>query len=245
MIKDLYNYRELLKNNIKKEVRGRYKGSILGILWSFINPLLQTFIYAIIFPLILGHVEVHYTSFLIIGVFAWFFFINTVATGNKAIINNANIINKIYFPSGLINFLFSLPIIIGFILIDRVGISIHILLLPLIIFIEYILILGIVFITSSITVYLRDFEFIINFATNLLFYATPIIYYISSIPSKWHWIIKINPMTNIIGSLRDILLYHNWPNLHSLLLAFISSVIILIIGLIIFKKLEKNFSEEL
>ncbi len=255
MIKNLYTYRELLRNNIKKEIRGRYKGSILGILWSFINPLLQTLIYAFIFPLILQNVQDNYVAFLIIGVFTWYFFANTIANGNRIIINNANIINKIYFPreilpissvtSGLVNYLISFPIILIFLLFSKIGFSIYILLVPLIILIEYILTLGIIFITSSITVYIRDFEFIVNFFINLLFYATPILYAVNDIPSKWQWLIKLNPITSIINSLRDILLYHNCPNILSLLLALISSLVILIIGIFIFRKLEKRFSEEL
>ncbi len=255
MIKNLYTYRELLKNNIKKELRGKYKGSFLGIIWSFLEPLLQTLIYFLIFPLILGKVEDNYIVFLTIGIFTWHLFANTVANGNKIIINNANIINKIYFPreilpiaivtSGLINYLISFPIILIFILFNHIGFSIYFCYIPLILIIAYLLTLGIVFITSSITVYLRDFEFIVNFAINLLFYATPIIYSISAIPTKWQWIIKLNPLTNIINSLRDILLYHQNPLSLSLLIAAITSILVFIIGFVIFKKLEKKFSEEL
>ena len=98
IFKDLYQYRELLKTNVRKEIRGKYKGSFLGVLWSFINPLLMVLVYAIVFPLILKSSEPNYVIFLIVGIIPWNFFTTVINQGTTTIVNNGNIIKKDYFP---------------------------------------------------------------------------------------------------------------------------------------------------
>ena len=116
VLKEIYEYRELLKTNIKKDIRGRYKGSFLGILWSFINPLLQVLVYAIVFPFLMrGAQGDNYVIYLIAGLIPWTFFTTVINGGTTSIKANAGIIKKVYFPreillislvgSGLSNFL--------------------------------------------------------------------------------------------------------------------------------------------
>ena len=254
MIKSLYNYRELFKSNIKKEIRGKYKGSFLGVLWSFANPLLSVLIYAIVFPLILKSSQDNYVTFLIVGMLPWTWFTTTINQGTFCILANAGIIKKVYFPreilpisiatSGMINFLISCLIIFVFLIIGGIGFSKYVLLLPFIILIQYILSLGIIFITSAIDVYIRDAEYIITFFVNMLFYATPILYSSDIIPEKMRWIVDINPMAIIINGYRDILFNKTLPNMLSLGILLLISVLLLFFGIKIFKKLEKGFAEE-
>ena len=218
MIKELYNYRQLLKSNVSKEIRGKYKGSFLGILWSFLNPLLMTLVYAIIFHLILKSTQPHYITYIVIAILPWTWFTTTIAQGTNTIIMNGGIIKKVYFPreilpisivtSGLINYLISCLIIILFLLFSGIGFSPYILLFPIIVLIQYILLLGIILITSAIDVYIRDAEYIINFFMTMLFYATPIIYSQELFPAKYSRILNLNPMTTIINSYRDIFYNH-------------------------------------
>ena len=254
MFKELYQYRELLKSNIRKEIRGKYKGSFLGVLWSFVNPLLSVLVYAIVFPLVLKNTQPHYVTFLIIGIIPWTFFTSAVSQGTTTVFVNGGIIKKVYFPreilpisvvtSSLINFIISCLIIFIFLIISGIGFSLYVLLLPLIMLIQYILLLGIVFITSSIDVYIRDAEYIINFFINMLFYATPIIYSADLFPKSVAWVLNLNPMAVIINSYRDVLYYQQLPNLSSLLFIFLLSVILLLVGIKTFKVLEKGFAEE-
>lgn len=156
MFKELYQYRELLKSNIRKEIRGKYKGSFLGVLWSFVNPLLSVLVYAIVFPLVLKNTQDHYVTFLIIGIIPWTFFTSAVSQGTTTVFVNGGIIKKVYFPreilplsvvtSSLINFIISCLIIFIFLIISGIGLSLYVLLLPIIMLIQYILLLGIVFI---------------------------------------------------------------------------------------------------
>ena len=253
MLKNLYQYRELLKSNIKKEIRGKYKGSFLGVLWSFVNPLLMTLVYAIVFPFILRSGPEHYVTYIVIGILPWNFFTTVISQGTFTILGNAGIIKKVYFPreilpisvatSGLVNFLISLPIIFIFLFFSGIGFSWYILLLPLVVITEYILLLGIILITSGIDVYIRDAEYLINFFVTMLFYATPILYSTDLFGSK-AWILKLNPMTTIINSYRDILYNKNIPNLTMLLIILIGSLLLLLIGIVVFRKLEKGFAEE-
>ena len=97
LFNDLYAYRELLKTNVKKEIRGRYKGSFLGVLWSFINPLLQVLVYAIVFPYIMRNTVDNYLIFLVVGIIPWTFFTTCINQGIASIRANAGIIKKVYF----------------------------------------------------------------------------------------------------------------------------------------------------
>ncbi len=257
MFKELYQYRELLKSNVKKDIRGKYKGSFLGILWSFINPLLTALVYAIVFPFILKSSEPNYVTFLIIGILPWTFFTTVISQGTFCVLANAGIIKKVYFPreilpisvatSGLVNFLISCIIIFLFLLFTGIGFSSYILWLPFIILVQYLLSLGIIFITSAINVYIRDAEYIINFIVQMLFYATPILYKADTFEksSIISIIIKCNPMATIITSYRDVLFYKTGPEIQPLLIVFAFSLILVIFGYQIFKKLEKGFAEEI
>ena len=255
MLKELYQYRQLLKSNVRKEIRGKYKGSFLGILWSFMNPLLMTLVYAIVFPFLLRGSQPHYTTFIVIAILPWNWFTSTISQGTSTILGNGGIIKKVYFPreilpisvvsSGLINFLISCLIILIFLLFSGIGYSPYILLVPFIIIIQYVLQLGIILITSAVNVYIRDVEYIINFFVSMLFYATPVIYSIDMFPSKIQWILRLNPMATLIESYRDIFFYQQAPNFLLLGIVFVVSLVLLAIGVVVFKKLEKGFAEEL
>ncbi len=252
--KELYAYRELLKTNVQKEIRGKYKGSFLGVLWSFLNPLLMVLVYALVFPYIMRMNVPNYLIYLITGVIPWNFFTTCITTGCNCVWINGGIIKKVYFPreilpisvvvAGLINFLISCVIILIFTIFGGIGISIQLLWLPLIAIIQSALSLGLLFVLSAINVYVRDIEYLVAFLLNLLFYATPILYTASMFPSKVRWILYLNPMSTIVDAYRSIFYYKVMPNLASLALVGILSFIILIIGYIIFRKLEKGFAEE-
>ncbi len=255
IFKRLHDYREFLRTSIKKEIRGKYKKSFLGILWSFLNPLLMLMVYAIIFPIILKSPEKNYVMFLMVALIPWNFFTTAITQGTGTVIVNGGILKKVYFPreilpisivtSALINFLISCIIVFVFLIFTGIGFSIYFVFFPLIVLIEYIFLLGIVFILSSITVYLRDLEHIIGVIIMVLFYGTPIVYSLNTIPSNLLWIFKLNPMAYIVQGYRDILYYQTMPDVSGLFFIFVLSLILLIVGYHIFNKLQKNFAEEL
>lgn len=254
MIKEIYQYREFLKTNVKKDIRGKYKGSFLGILWSFINPLLMTLVYAIVFPFILRNGPDHYVTFIVIAILPWNWFTTVMSQGTFCMIGNADIIKKVYFPreilplsvatSGLVNYFISVPIILAFLFFSGIGFSFNILWLPLIALTQYILTIGIILITSAINVYIRDAEYIVNFIVTMLFYATPVLYSTTLFPEKFRWILYLNPMTTIINSYRDIFYSKQMPNMMYLLPVLCISILLMLLGIGIFKKLKKGFAEE-
>ena len=255
IFKNLYNYREFLKTSIKKEFRGKYKKSFLGVLWSFLNPLFQLLIYALVFPFILKNNVENYTVFLIVALFPWNFFNLSIIQSAACIVANGWIIKKVYFPreilpiatstSNLINFLISSILVFLALFISGIGLTKAVVVLPLIILIQYILQLGLSFILSAITVYVRDVEYLINVLMMLAFYLSPIVYSADMIPSKYLPLFKLNPMFHIIKYYRDILYYGKIPEMGSVLLLLLVCIIILVVGYLIFRKLEKRFAEEL
>ena len=255
IFKNLYNYREFLKTSIKKEFRGKYKKSFLGVLWSFLNPLFQLLIYALVFPFILKNNVENYTVFLIVALFPWNFFNLSIIQSAACIVANGGIIKKVYFPreilpiatytSNLINFLISSILVFLALFISGIGLTKAVVVLPLIILIQYILQLGLSFILSAITVYVRDVEYLINVLMMLAFYLSPIVYSADMIPSKYLPLFKLNPMFHIIKYYRDILYYGKIPEMGSVLLLLFACIIILVVGYLIFRKLEKRFAEEL
>ena len=255
LIKDLYNYRELLKTNIKKDVGGKYKRSVLGILWSFMNPLLQIAVYAFVFQIILKSDIPNYAVYLCCGLIPWQYFSAVVLRGAATIVDNGNIIKKVYFPREIlpislvisegVNFLISTLIVIGFVIFGGIGLSQYIIWYFLILAIQFLLSIGVAFLVSSITVYFRDLLHIFGILMQLFFYATPIAYALDSVPDKLRWIVKINPMSYIIDGYRNIFYNRTAPNLHGLMIAVFMAVGFIIIGYLVFKKLEKRFAEEL
>jgi len=254
MLKELYQYREFLKTNVKKDIRGKYKGSFLGVLWSFINPLLTALVYAIVFPFILKGSQDNYVTFIVIAILPWNWFTTVISQGTFCILANAGIIKKVYFPreilpistatSGLVNFLISTPIILMFLLFSGIGFSKYILFLPVIAIIQYLLTLAIIMITSAINVYIRDAEYIINFFVTMLFYATPVLYSADLFPKQFRQFLYLNPMTTIINGYRDIFYYKQMPDCLALGIVFVISILLLLLGFKIFRKLEKGFAEE-
>ena len=254
-IKELFQYREFLHTNVKKDIRGKYKASFLGVLWSFINPLLQVLVYAIVFPYIMRVQTDNYLVFLICGIIPWTWFLTSLTQGTTTITNNSNLIKKVFFPreilpistvtSGAVNFAISCIIIAIFAIIGKIGLSWHLVFLPLIMLLQYIIQLAFVFLLSAFNVYVKDVEYMVGFVLNLLFYATPILYNADMFSgSKFGIIFKINPMAHIVNFYRSIFYAHEIPNMVYMGILFAISIVLLFVCYFIFKKLEKGFAEE-
>lgn len=257
--KEIYRYREMINTMIKKDLRGRYKGSFLGFLWTFLNPLLQLFVYALVFPHVLRVEEQNYTMFVFVAIIPWTFFSTAITAGTTSVLSQSGLIKKVYFPreilpfttttSSFINFLLSMIIVLLALIVSGIGISKYIILLPIVILVLYIFSLALSFIVSAITVYVRDLQYVVNIVLMLLIYLTPILYNMDMFPESLAWVLNLNPLTHIIMGYKDILynapIYGTVPNLTPLIWVSIASVILLVIGYLIFKKLEKKFAEEL
>lgn len=255
-ILELYDYRQMIASLVRKDLRGRYKGSVLGFLWTFINPLLQLIVYTIVFSTILRSDIEKYYLFLFVALIPWIFFSTCLTGGSTTILSQKSLVTKIYFPrevlpisfvtGAFVNMLYCFIVVFAVVFVSGVGISLEALIwLPLIMVIEYMLGLGIALFSSAITVYFRDLEHILGIFALAWMYLTPIMYPSTIIPDKYQMLFSLNPMTSVISAYRDILYYKKPPEFLTLLQALSLSVVVLMIGLMVFEALKKRFAEEL
>lgn len=252
-IKEIYTYKEMIRSWTKKELKTRYKGSFLGFLWTFVNPLMQLIIYSIIFPFILKINEENYAMFLFVALVPWNYFTSCLQGSCGLIVANSNLVTKVYFPrevlplsyslSGLFNMIFSYVIVFPMLMIFGIKITWNILWLPILMLTQTMMCVGFALLFSSINVYFRDLEYFIGIALMALYFMTPIMYNISSMPPKMHIFLRINPMTSFVELYRDITFYGRGLNFHLYLFVLFYSLIILIIGYFVFGKLQKKFTE--
>lgn len=254
-LKELYNYREMLFNLVKKDLRTRYKGSVLGFLWTFVNPLLQLVVYTMVFSVIMRSNIPKYYIYLFVALVPWIFFSTSLTAGSSSILANKDLIKKIYFPRIIIpmsvvngafmNMIFTFVVVFAALIFSGIGISKYVLLLPVILILEYLLALGLSFIVSGLNVYFRDLEHILGILTMAWMYGTPILYSIDMVPESLLPIFNLNPMTPIIVAIRDILYYKRMPDLSHMGMILIWSIGFIILGYWSFQKLQRNFAEEL
>lgn len=258
--KELYEYREMIISLVRKDLRGRYKGSVLGFLWTFINPLLQLIVYTIVFSIIMNTSYEQYYLFLFVALVPWMFFSSSVTDGAASILKEKDMVKKIYFPrevlpistvtSGFVNMILTFIVVFVVVIISGRGLNpLALLCLPVVMIVEYILCLGIALIVSSITVYLRDLQYILGIFVMALQYLTPVMYGVDMVErsSAGKWLVmmfNLNPMTPIIKIYRQIIYYGEVPELGSLLIAVAVGVVFIVVGEILFKRLQKGFAEE-
>lgn len=255
-MKEIYEYREMIYSLVKRDLRGRYKGSVLGFFWTFLNPLLQLLVYTLVFSIIMRSNIEQYYIFLFVALVPWIFFSSSITGGSTSVQASADMVKKIYFPrevmpisyvtSAFVNMLLTFLVVFAVLIISGFGINFHALLyLPIIMLVEYILSLGFALLSSALTVYFRDLAYILGIITMAWQYLTPVMYSEEMIPEDLLPIWGLNPMTPIIQAYRDILYYKEIPEIGTLLHATIFGILILVIGLIVFKHLQKGFAEEL
>jgi len=256
IVQEIFEYREMIGSLIKRDLKSRYKGSALGFLWSFLNPLLQLIVYSFVFKIVMRATYEKYYLFLFVALVPWLFFMTSVTGGTSCIWSQKDLVNKIYFPREvlpiayvtcqLVNMLLSFVVIFAVILFTRHGINpAAFMYLPIIILIEYILALGIAFFVSSITVFLRDVEYIMGIAMMAWQFMSPVMYGIDLIPEKYRMIYQLNPMTPILMAYRDIFYYKQPPQLCTLIQAAVLGIVVLGIGFFVFQRLKRHFSEEM
>lgn len=256
LFRELYLYRTMIASLVRKDLRGRYKGSVLGFLWTFINPLFQLVIYTLVFSTILRSDIPQYYLFLFVALIPWIFFSTCLTGGSTCVLGQTAMVTKIYFPrevlpvafvtSAFVNMLYCFIIVFVVVLFSGVGFSLQALVwLPIVMVIEYVLGMGIALISSATTIYFRDLEHILGILSLAWMYMTPIMYSSSIIPKAYRLFFNLNPMTAIIEAYRDILYDKQPPQLMTLLQALSLGVAVLMLGLITFDLLKRRFAEEL
>jgi ABC-type polysaccharide/polyol phosphate export permease len=264
-LKDLYKYRVLIQNLVSRELKARYRGTVLGFLWSFVNPFLLMVIYTIVFGLIIGPRDPafggspwKYALFLFCGVLPWTWFAASSIESANVLMVQGNLIKKVMFPveilpvvvviSNFVHFLFGLPILFLFVPILGKEYTFFLLFLPLVIVVQFVFSLGFSFLVSSLTVHFRDIKDILTNLLTFWFFATPIIYtdslpaiQNSKILSLW---MDLNPMTHIMRGYQNSIFFGEMIRWKKLGITFLVSIVFLFIGYYVFDKLRDSFPEE-
>jgi lipopolysaccharide transport system permease protein len=259
-LKDIWYYRDLLMLYVHRDFVAFYKQTILGPLWFFIQPLLTTLVFTVIF----GNVAKMSTDglppilFYLAGVTSWNYFAECFKKTANSFTLNANIFGKVYFPrvivplsttiTNLIAFGIQFLLFLGFLFYfifngAEIKPNIYILLFPVLVLLMGIMGLGFGMFVSALTTKYRDLQMLVAFGIQLLMYATPVIYPISEIPNKYQWIIIANPMTSVIETFRFSFLGAGSFSWNGLIYSILFTSVIFIFGLIVFNRTEKNFMD--
>jgi lipopolysaccharide transport system permease protein len=264
-LQELWRYRDLIHNLVIRDLKVRYKNSVLGIAWSWINPLLMMVVYTVVFKLVASGSDLpNYSVFILCALLPWSFFSASVSQATDSIVAAAPLIKKVYFPrevlpisvvlSNLVNFLVALPVFFLLTLIMGSPITPYVMLLPLTILMEIFFILGVTLITSTLNVFYRDTRHVLDVLLLAWFFLTPIFYSLTTVPEQYTvmgvtlnmrvWLRRLNPMASIIASYRDLLYWGTPTGLDFLLRTALTSLAILVIGYLVFLHYSSRFGEE-
>ncbi|MDD4938187.1 MAG: ABC transporter permease [Candidatus Shapirobacteria bacterium] len=259
-IKAIHKWRELLWQMTAREVKSRYKQSVLGYFWVILNPLAQMLVMSFAFSIILriptnAAANIPYSIFLFVGLLPWILFNNSLASATDSLVSSSGLITKIYFPrtilvlstiiAKIIDFFFSILVLVVYMIIYSIPISWNILWVIPIFFIQQIFTLGLSLFFSAANLLYRDIKYLLNMIILLWFYATPIIYPADIVPEKYKIIFQVNPMAVFINAYRQTILGGGAPKYSSLLVGLLVSLIILFIGFSYFKSREKIFADNI
>ena len=251
---EVYAYRSMLWSMILSDLRTRYKGSVLGFLWTFMNPLLMLLVYMLVFSTVMRIRIPNYAVYLFIGLLAWNVFANSLQSASSVIVRQASMVKKIYFPRAILplavvggsvmNYLFSLAILIPLLLMFGYYPSLSWLLLVVILFIETLFTAGVALLVSSVNVYFRDVEHVLSIFMMMWFYITPVVYPITMVPHRMGQLFKLNPMTALIYSFQSIFYYEQPIHWKLFVYAIVVSCLVFVIGWQVFQRLSRRFAEE-
>jgi lipopolysaccharide transport system permease protein len=255
--KDLWRFRELFYILSWRDIKVRYKQTVLGAAWSIIRPLLTTIVFTIVFNKIAklqNPGNAPYALMVFAGMLPWQFFSNALSESSNSLIGNANLITKVYFPrmiipassviTSLVDFAISFVILIAMIFWYQFVPSWHIVFLPLFILIAFFCAFGVGLYLTAVNVKYRDFRYIIPFIIQFGLYITPVGFSSTVISEKWKFLYSLNPMVGVIDGFRWCILGDDM-SLSSLMISLTTTLVFLILGLFYFRKMEKTFADNI
>ncbi len=252
-MKELMNYRYLLFNLVYKEVKLKYRGSFLGFLWSLLNPLAMITVYTVAFKYIIRIRMENYAIFLLAGVLPWSFFVNSLNMATSCIIDNGNLIKKVFFPREIIpisTVAFNLvQLLLAYIVFVPIlaywkGLSLSLVFLPVLLFLHFVFTLGLSLLLSAVTVYFRDIKHLVEVLLMLAFWVTPIIYPLSMVPQRFHVVMWLNPMTVFALAYQRLIYGGQFPGLRPLVVMLLWVLLAYAVGYKTFAWCRPKFAEE-
>ena len=261
-LRQLLRYRALIQSLVARDLKARYRGSVLGFLWSFVNPLLLLLVYTFVFTVVLpgfrGDSLEPYALFMFCGILPWTWFSSSLMESSNVLIAGGNLIRKVLFPAevlpivtvlaGMVHFLLGFPILAAFFVYYRDQVHLYpadLLWLPVIVAVQLTLTLGLALVISALTVHFRDIRDLLANLLTLWFFATPIIYPLSEVPENIRRYLAFNPFTPLVLAYQEVLFlegpFQGWPRLLGLGAA---SLLIVAGGYFVFDRLRDTLAEE-
>jgi lipopolysaccharide transport system permease protein len=253
-LRELWQYRDLLYVLTLRDIKVRYKQTVLGILWAIMQPLFMMIVFTIFFSRLAGIPSdgVPYSLFAYAGLVPWTFLSNAVVNSGNSLVGNSSLITKVYFPrmviplaavgAGLIDFFIAFGLLVLLMFYHGVGLSLNILMLPILTLLTALLAAGFGMWTSAINVKYRDVRHALPFLVQVWMFATPIIYPFSLVPEKWRWLFLLNPLTGLIEAYRSAIFGKPF-DLPGLAASTVIILLILTYSMIKFRQMERSFAD--
>jgi ABC-type polysaccharide/polyol phosphate export permease len=256
----LFRYRGLIQTLVARDLKARYRGSVLGFFWSFINPLLLLLIYSFVFTTVLPGIHSPdmepYALFMFCGILPWTWFSSSLLESSGTLIAGGNLIKKVLFPAevlpivtvlaNMVHFFLGLPILALFLIYSRRPLDpVELLWFPVIVLVQLVLTIGLALLVSALTVHFRDIKDLLGNLLTLWFFATPIIYPMQQAPENMRWVLNLNPMAHLAISYQEVLFYVG-PHGHWRWLTTLAVIAALVFfaGYFVFDRLRDSFAEE-
>jgi len=263
-VRELYQYRELLRNLVVRDLKVRYRNSVLGVLWSLLNPLLMTLVFTVVFTLMIPSDIPNYPVFFMCGFLPWTFLATSLNGATGSIINNSNLIKKVYFPrdilplsdvlANLVQFLIAVLVLFAMVYVFQMKLTLAVLMLPLIILTQLMFVAGLALLLSTANVFYRDTQHILSVVVQAWFFLTPIFYPITVLPESAEilgftvdiqlWVRRLNPMASLIAAYRDVIYRGNFTGFDFFLRTFVTCLTVFLIGYYVFCRFSPLFGEE-
>ena len=251
---EILRYRDLIYFLVWRDIKVRYKQTVLGVAWAVIQPFMTMVVFSIIF----GHwVKMPsegypYPLFVYSALLPWTFFANAITTSGGSVVGSSNLITKVYFPrliipmasigAGIVDFLISFAVMLGMMVYYQVSWHASLVAVPFLFLAVMFTALGVGTFLSALIVAYRDFRYLIPFMMQLWMYLTPVIYSPTLFPEKWRWIFNLNPMVGLIGGFRSAFLGQAFDKT-GFLMSFAVSILIFFAGVCYFKQVERGFAD--
>jgi lipopolysaccharide transport system permease protein len=248
------HYRQLIRSLVAKDLKLKYRGSVLGFLWSLVNPLLMLGVYTFAFTVVLQIKVEGFVFLLLVGILAWNFFVGALVMSTGAIVDNAGLLKSVLFPRAVlpiasVMFNFAQYVLTAGVLLPVMVVVYRVPITPLFLFYPVFLLLQLCFITglalalSAAAAHLRDTRHLLDIALQVLFWSTPIVYTLTQAPARFRPFLLLSPMSPFIVAYQRIFYYGVWPGAMLTAVAFVYAIGALAIGTAIFLRSDRRFSE--
>jgi len=254
-LEELWRHRGLVAALAGRELKGRYRGSVLGFLWTFLNPLLLLSVYALVFSVYFRVQMEHYAVFMFTGLLPWIFFSQALMEGTGAISDGGSLVTRVLFPqqvlpvvkvvANLVNYFLSLPILVGFMLASGVTPTWHLVAFLPVVAVHLLFTTGLVLFLATANVFMRDTRHILGNLLTLWFFLTPVLYPLSQVPAPYRILVYLNPAAIFTLAYHDLFFWGRWPRWDLLGLMLILSLVLLALGIWVFEHYKEYFAEKI